>query len=248
MKKIRVLVAAFAMHFAATAPAGLVGHWSGDGNANDSVLANHGTVTLGAGFGPGQFGQAFTFNGGTGRVEIPSISAYAFGTGDFSISFWVNFDTLGDATSGMVSKDSFSGGGAFNGWLLNRDSGVGILTRDSAVASTAARVPAATISLGQWHHFAGVRGANVVSFYVDGVLRVSATEAVPTNVTNTEPLRIGSLTPASLQTMDGSVDEVRLYNHALSPTEVQSLAVPEPATATILVCAAGALMLRRRRI
>jgi hypothetical protein len=250
MKISCIVASVIALQLGGTAQAGLVGYWAGDGNADDGVLANHGTLTLGAGFGPGRFGQAFAFNGGSGRVEIPSISAYAFGTGDFSVSFWVSFDVLSNAAVGMVSKDSFGSGGGFNGWLFNQDDGaggLGILTRDSSVTATTARASSGTFSLGEWYHFAGVRNANTVSFYVNGILRASATESVPTNVTNVEPLRIGSLSPGSLQTMDGMVDEVRLYSHALSAAEVQSLAVPEPAAATLLAVSAGAICLRRRR-
>jgi len=42
---------------------GPVGRWSGDGNANDSVDGNHGTLAGGATFAPGMVGQAFSFDG-----------------------------------------------------------------------------------------------------------------------------------------------------------------------------------------
>lgn len=237
---------------ALSAQAALVGYWTGDGNANDLALGNHGTALPGVGFGPGKFGEAFTFIGGSGRVEIPSIEAYAFGTGDFAVAFWVNFTALNHSAAGMVSKDSYAGGGGFNGWLFNRDDGaggVGMLARDSALTSTSARTPAGGISLGVWHHFAGVRANHELSFYVDGVLVNTTPESAPTNVTNDEPLRLGSLSPASLQTMTGSLDDVRVYNQALSAAEVQELAtntVPEPSVGMLLLLGAAAGLRRKR--
>ena len=47
-------------------PTGLVALWSGEGNANDSVGGNNGTLTGSATFGPGKVGQGFVFDGNNG--------------------------------------------------------------------------------------------------------------------------------------------------------------------------------------
>ena len=51
-----------------TAPAGLVHWWPGDGNADDIVGGNHGTLSSGAAFAQGMVGQAFSFDGVDDRV------------------------------------------------------------------------------------------------------------------------------------------------------------------------------------
>ena len=47
-------------------PAGLVALWSGEGNANDNIGGNNGTLTGSASFGPGKVGQGFIFDGNNG--------------------------------------------------------------------------------------------------------------------------------------------------------------------------------------
>src|ERR1035441_2969639 len=53
------------------APAGLVSWWAAEGNALDSVGTNNGVLVNGAGFGAGEVGQAFLFDGNTQAFFIP---------------------------------------------------------------------------------------------------------------------------------------------------------------------------------
>jgi len=232
------------------ANAAIVGRWAADGDTTDSILGNNGATVGTVNYVAGKFGQAFLFTGGSSRIEVADSSAYAFGTGNFSVAFWVNFTAFDDSSTGMVSKDNYAGGGTYNGWLLNRDdskNGIGFLTRNEPTGSTSARTPASAFSVGTWYHFAAVRESSQIRFYVDGVLAQSATEGTPRNVTTTEALRFGSLSPASLQTMSGALDEIRLYDSALSQSEITELAtVPEPATAIVLSSALLGLLRRRR--
>ncbi len=228
-----------------TIQASLVGHWSADGNALDD-LGNDGSVVGSVAYGAGKVGQAFVFDGGSGRIEVADSAAYAFGTGDFSIAYWVNFTSIGFASTGMISKDTYAGGGSYEGWLLNHDGSVGLLTRNEPGVSTSARTSPGDFALGQWYHFGAVRQSGVLRLYVDGNLKASATEASATDLTNDALLRFGSLSPASLQSMNGSLDEIRLYDSALTESEVQALAaVPEPMS--VLALALGLAATRRRR-
>ena len=54
-------------------PAGLVSWWPGEGNANDIVGSNHGTLQNGATFAAGMVGQAFSFDGIDDYVRFPII-------------------------------------------------------------------------------------------------------------------------------------------------------------------------------
>ena len=57
-------------------PAGLVGWWPGDGNANDIVGTNNGMLQGGAtATAAGVVGQAFSFDGTNGYVQIPDSPA-----------------------------------------------------------------------------------------------------------------------------------------------------------------------------
>ena len=60
-------------------PSGLVTWWNGDGNANDIVGANNGTLINGTSFAPGKVGQAFSLDGVDDYVEIPHSESLNFG-------------------------------------------------------------------------------------------------------------------------------------------------------------------------
>jgi hypothetical protein len=70
-------------------PSGLVSWWPGEGNANDIVGTNHGTLQGGAGFAPGVVGQAFSFDGVDDYVQIPHNANLDPGTGSFSLDAWI---------------------------------------------------------------------------------------------------------------------------------------------------------------
>ena len=54
------------------APPGLVGWWAGEGNASDSAGTNNGALYGGMSFAAGEVGQAFSFDGSSGYVEMPA--------------------------------------------------------------------------------------------------------------------------------------------------------------------------------
>jgi predicted Ser/Thr protein kinase len=72
-------------------PPGLVAWWAAEGNANDSIGTNHGVLMNGAGFVAGEAGQAFCFNGSNQYVMVPGSSSLNVGAGGgFTIDCWIN--------------------------------------------------------------------------------------------------------------------------------------------------------------
>ena len=70
---------------------GCVDWWPGEGNANDVVGTNNGTLMNGVGFAPGEVGQAFVFNGSSTYMRVPASSSLDVGQGSgFTIEAWVN--------------------------------------------------------------------------------------------------------------------------------------------------------------
>ena len=68
---------------------GLVAYWPGEGNANDIVGGNHGTLRGGATFATGVVGQAFSFDGVDDGFTASS-TGLPTGSSDRSIDFWLN--------------------------------------------------------------------------------------------------------------------------------------------------------------
>ncbi len=69
-------------------PSGLVGWWPGDGNADDIIGGNNGTLQNGATFSSGEVAQAFSFNGSS-YVDA-SDSNLPIGDSSATISAWIN--------------------------------------------------------------------------------------------------------------------------------------------------------------
>ena len=220
-------------------PAGLIGWWPGDGDATDIAGSADGTLLNGATFAPGIVGQAFHFDGANDFVGVADSDSLDFGTGDFTVAFWVRFDDLDDTGNGLLSKDTYAGDiGTVRGIVFNicglcgggafgvGSGGVGIETRDRVGGAgpwTHARYATSNFNTGTWYYIAGVRRSNILYLFVDGVLRATTAEPLPANVSNTAPMTFGALTPASPQHFKGELDEVDVYNRALDDSEIQAI-------------------------
>src|SRR5581483_3944519 len=71
----------------APTPAGVVSWWKGEGNAVDAISGING-ILHGAGFTSGEVGSAFTFDGTTQYIEVPSSPVFN-PSGSFSLEAWI---------------------------------------------------------------------------------------------------------------------------------------------------------------
>ncbi|HLP75503.1 MAG TPA: LamG domain-containing protein, partial [Candidatus Paceibacterota bacterium] len=208
-----------------------------EGNAQDtSGSGNHGTATS-ISYVAGKVGvQAAQFNGTSSYVSIPRSV-----TDDFTVAMWVKTtDTAGTAGAqwwngkGLVDGEVGGGGADWGTAIVNGKFviGIGSTGGDSTFASSV------NINNGAWHHVAATRNntSGAVVIYVDGVLRGSGTGATGSR-TFPPGLRIGSLQTGN-NFLNGTLDDVRLYDRVLSPSEISALIVP-PAAPTNLVAAIG---------
>jgi hypothetical protein len=209
-----------------------------EGSAQDSSgNGNHGTANA-LSYVAGKVGtQAAQFNGKSSYVLIPrSIE------NDFTVAMWLKTtDTAGSAGAqwwsgkGLVDGE-VAGGGADWGTAIVSGTfalGVGSSGGDTNIASSV------NINDGTWHHVAATRNntSGAMQVYVDGVLRGSGTG--PTGSRTFPPsLRIGSLQTAN-NYLNGTLDDVRLYNRVLTAGEIAALIGTPPAAPTGLTAIAG---------
>jgi Leucine-rich repeat (LRR) protein/uncharacterized protein YpmS len=215
------------------APSGLIGWWPGDGNANTIFGTNNGSLQGGAtATAPGMVNTAFSFDGTNSFVQIPD-SPLLHPT-NLTIEAWVLFTGLDSQASGnspagdqyIVFKQN-TRSGDFEGFDLSKTrrngSDVFRFLVTSATDITAPIFSATTISTGVWYHVAGVRGTNFTQLYVNGQLERQ------TNVTfaqdyGTLPLFFGTSGQSFWDhKLKGTLDEVSLYNRALSSNEIASI-------------------------
>ncbi|MEM3893579.1 MAG: LamG domain-containing protein [Thermofilum sp.] len=157
------------------------------------------------------------FDGKTAYVRVPNKDVLNFGEGNFSVAAWaypiasLQLD---------LSKLSWIGGyGSTFGWGLRFDSGVFYIQTD--VSPYLWSADSGRYWRYAWYHFVGVRDGDTIKIYVNGVLRKS-TSGVVGSVNNTLDVIIGNR--GDLQTpFNGIIDDVRIYNRALSDDEIRAI-------------------------
>ncbi len=199
-------------------PAGLVSWWTGDGVLTDHVGANDGIsgsqksatpVTFDAGY----VGQAFALDGGS-YVQVPNAPSLQL-TSSITMEARVHSPSFG----GRII-DKITAGGA-DGYMLDTfQSKLRIIIGTAVVSSPT------TLPLNTWVHVAGTWDGTTARVYVNGAEVASVPAASLPN--NTLALRIGSDNTGATR-FAGSVDEVAIYNRALSAAEIAAIVARGPA-------------------
>jgi hypothetical protein len=229
---------------------GLVAAYEFTGNANDvSGSGNHGTV-IGATLTTDRFGNpnsAYLFDSDIDRIEISPV--FSGDQDPITFSAWVKIQDIGG---------TIYGGFTYYGETRNffKAYASGALTFDQYHPAGGG----VDVEIGlenyvqQWAHVVLTKESDVVSGYLNG--------AFISSVTHTETYSGPSSTMAAIgnrfnyfsggwgdRNFDGSMDDVYIYNRALSASEVSTLysVVPEPSTALLLGIGMMGLGMRRRR-
>ena len=211
------------------APSGMVAWWPGDGNTDEIVGARNGSIVGSAGFAPGIVNDAFSFNG-DGWVDVPDDAIWTLGTEDFTIDLWVQFDSL-SGRDPFIAHDN--GGYEQDKWIFWYDAGghdkqQGVPALRFHINSPhPAPVPFAHDTvvapwnplLGRWYHVAVTRSGSSYALYIDGahVATDTSTFSIPDPVV---PLTIGR---AEEYRLNGLVDEVEIFDRALSASEIRAI-------------------------
>jgi hypothetical protein len=208
-------------------PAGAVGWWRAEGDARDSVGANHGALRNGAGFSPGNVGQAFSLDGSTDFVDIPD--APALRPVSLTLEAWVAFDAIPGI---RVVFDKLVGTGINTSYALWLENG----SLRGAVGDATARGPALSISFspvpGRFYHLAYTfdDGAKRQTLYLDGSSVATGTVANSVGY-DAQPLLLGRGRQNGTANffLQGRIDEAAIYDRALSGAEIASIYSAGPA-------------------
>lgn len=208
------------------APPDLVAWWQAEGDANDIAGCHHGALINGAtAAGAGLVGSAFSLDGSNDYVSVQDSNEWTF-VGDFTIEFWVNMDVVeeGDLYQpGQIFIGHDEGGGEKPKWALTH----GANTLSFHINSPGqgpifiGQLPF-TPTAGLWYHIAVVRSVSDYMFYVNGAWlgTATSTRAIPNA---NALLTIGQA--ESLGFVDGRMDEVSIYDRALSDLEIDDVFV-----------------------
>lgn len=217
----------FSFSLFAQTTTGMLAHFKMDGSitnlgsANVTGTANSTSYTTN---NAGAANKAIQFGGNVNSwIDFVDNGNLDFsGTTNFTISF--SFFYNGTANCGML--DNCLNYGGWGVWFWQQSSGIWNIQfnyKNNSVGS-----PAATaFTKGVWHHVAAVRNNGTISLYIDGAFKLSAAEGgtAPTYPLNmiAGAMAYGGYSPPRYNPFSGKLDEVRIYNRALSAAEIAEL-------------------------
>ena len=205
--------------------------YKAENNANDSLGTYNGTAIGGLTYSAGKSGNDFTFNGTTGLVSLPN-SSFDF-TGDFSISAWVKIPSAPSAFQVIFSNYNYDF--VYNyGYLFGINTNRTINFWVYSTAGSPSVTSTTALALNTWYHVAVKRDTtNKKSyFYVNGILEAQTptsdnitiaygTRAIQPTIGAIRQNNQGMLSTNSY--LNGSVDELNIWNKQLTSTEVTEL-------------------------
>ncbi len=202
----------------------LVAYYPLDGDVNDySGYGNHGAIignVVPATDRKGNPNGAYRFPGEPfNYISVPD--AEVLHLNSFTLSAWVYTDADNYGSGYLVDKGRDINNGSYRLCVRN----VGATTQYGGINDAGIDEDPA---VNQWHMITGTVEGNQANFYLDGVLMDVKTLSQPFSCTNTDPLTLGmhyyTGVPSSYAyDLLGVLDDVRIYNRALSAQEVKNL-------------------------
>jgi len=208
--------------------AGLVGWWKLDETSGRDVKDSSGNGNLGkilSGMprwqsSGGKINGALLFDGKGDYIHLANESNFDF-TGEVTVAAWIKVNQFDKEWQTIVAKGD-------SAWRLQRNQDTNALE----FACTGLQVPDGNpyggmygnkaVNDGKWHHVAGVYDSEKMYIYIDSIVDVSqpASGAI---ATNDQPVFIGENAEMTGRFWNGLIDDVRVYNYALSEGQIAAL-------------------------
>lgn len=209
---------------------GLVGLWSFDGaDLTDKIYdrsstANHGYLYNAATTSSkvsGAIGQGITLDGVDDFVGIPSSSNYNFGSSDFAVSWWEYRTNNASSTAAIVRDNTNLPSFAFG--LSNAGSTLGVyITSNGTAWDIANNKSLGSVTQNTWNHFLVTRSGSTFTTYKNGAQTDTWTSS-GTIKTSSSQLLFGQYVSNSTTYFAGRLDDVRVYNKAVTASELKNL-------------------------
>lgn len=205
---------------------GLVGYWKMDesswGTPADSSGNNHSVLTSGnvAPSDTAKFGRAASFDGTGDQIYLPDSPVFDYPEDSFTIATWFRTPNV---TSQRGIYYFLSSGGYFYIDITPTEQ-IKLITQDNLGVGLSA-TSTATYSDNAWHHLVVTRNKKEAKLqaYVDGKLIISATDNRSGNFNHTSAVYAVIGGGSNLTTMNGQLDDFRIYNRAFTEREVIQL-------------------------
>jgi hypothetical protein len=206
-------------------PSGVVGLWPGDGDGDDSVGGDNALLTD-ISFEPGQLGQAFSFNGTSSVIRIPSAAALNVGEGPgLTLTAWIKPSEI----NREYPIFEWNNGTGSYGVHFHIDQGPGVLHANVVDNHGQAR---------EFNSPAGTVAANVFQLVALTYDKTSGATVIYCNGAAVAQQNLGSFTPQTSYDLylgrrpptrgedtrfAGLMEEVTVYKRALSAEEIKTI-------------------------
>ncbi|MGB0757304.1 MAG: LamG domain-containing protein [Patescibacteria group bacterium] len=197
--------------------------YNATGAGNDGTLTNMTTAGTSTAWAAGKKGTALHFDGSNDYVQVADNDSLDFDDKSFSVNFWArkNADTPGSYDRARIIE-KWTGGGFYIKWLDTEDLQIYMLDDDSDQAGFDCD---ANLEHGVWYNVTVVfdRPTDVIRCYIDTEL-VDEYDFSSSNIDNlsgTHVLRFGGNVGGTTYNFDGSLDEIKIYNYALTREEMR---------------------------
>jgi hypothetical protein len=225
---------------------GLISHFPFDGSTRDQVGNGPDALIYDVDWVPDRFGKpsrALHFNGTSGYARLGNAFSWVFSApvARFTVAGWANTDAYIRGAGCIIAKSYGATSGPYQ-WNVthNFDGRVSAAVMSKLDASAFVEKRSDVIPVGRWFHFALVFDGSLpeterVQLYVDGIpgnLSRHVGRFGVTTETSDQEVTIGGthepgnpLAPANFYR--GTIDDIRIYDRALSQGEIEALASPE---------------------
>lgn len=182
---------------------------------NNVAITNNGATVNNS----GKIGKCYSFNGSPQKIStsISPVVTSAIG----SLACWVKFSSLPSSSDWFCLMQLGALGGFAScrlGVYFEKATGINISINGS---STGANYQAYTFSTGVWYHICATYDGSKVKLYINGQEKMNKTATLGSYTTIASNLFIGG---TSSYWMNGYMNDIRYYNHALSVKEVEEIA------------------------
>ena len=206
--------------------ADMVAYWNFEGDFRDAIGGNDATpIGDTAVFLDPDRGRVAELDGTGDYIEVPNSASLNIAGNEITIAAWVYFDDVAGPPEIVIAKPYVVGQHSSPYFSY----GLHILSNGTprfwlVTNGAAGNAPGSTnLQSATWYHMAGVYDGYQMILYIDG--EVAATTNKAGSITGYDTvLRLGTNGGLTEQ-MDGRLDDVRIFNHALDQVDIQAVMV-----------------------
>jgi hypothetical protein len=165
---------------------------------------------------------AFNYNGTNSTISTPDNALLEPGNGDWTMEAWVNHSVIAGSSRIIFAKTD--GGGSQDWGYGLRTSAAGVTFGEVGNGTTSLQSNTSTLAISVWYQIVAVWtnvATNSFELFINGISQGSKSHSFTSVKNTTSPLYIGSFNNGQFsQWMNGKIGITRLYNKALTSSEV----------------------------